>query len=198
MYTKKIYFSGGSAYELQEVFEHVPGVRSTRVGCMNPAPAEGDALPPGGVAFEAVLAGRLQGTVGVEVTFDPKKIDLSMLLDILFAVVSPYEPDGQGTSRGAMFRVGVYYEQAEDEPQLEYHLNFIASRGKPPATVCASLTVNDPISDQRQMRKCYARARRLTAFCPADEKHQHYLTQHPEAVTFIDFKRLRELQVLAD
>jgi len=196
MYTKRIYFSGGSAYELQEVFEHVTGVRSTRVGCLNAMPAEGDVPLSGGAAFEAVLSGRLQGVIGVEVTFDPKKVDLSMLLDMLFAVVSPYEPDGQGTARGSMYQVGIYYEQAEDEPQLEYHLNFIASRGKPPAATCAKLTINDPVSDQRQARKCYARARRLTAFCPADEKYQHYLAQHPEAVTFIDFKRLRELHVL--
>ena len=101
MYVKKIYFSGGSFHELQEVFAHVRGVVSTVVGYIN----AGTEAP----TYEDVVRGRTNAAMGVEVNFDPKKVDISMLIDILFAVVNPYSKDKQGPCEGPMYRSGVYY-----------------------------------------------------------------------------------------
>lgn len=156
MYTKKIYFSGGDHRELQEVFIDVPGVVNVLVGSIN------DAVD------------------GVEIEFNPKKMDLSMLMDVLFAVVDPYTQP-----------CGVYYVNGEDEPQVELHLNFIANRGKQPAVSCVGLTVNDPISNPKFARKCLARAARIKNFVAFEEGQQHYLRQHPELKTAIDFTKLK-------
>ena len=156
MYTKKIYFSGGDHRELQEVFIDVPGVINVLVGSIN------DAVD------------------GVEIEFNPKKMDLSMLMDVLFAVVDPYTQP-----------CGVYYANGEDEPQVELHLNFIANRGKQPAVSCVGLTVNDPISNPKFARKCLARAARINKFNAFDEEQQHYLRRHPELKTAIDFTKLK-------
>ncbi len=160
MYTKKIYFSGGDYHELQEVFSDVPGVMSTAVGYIETV----DDI----------------NSDGVEIVFNPKKMDLSMLMDILFAVVDPYTQ-----------KTGVYYVSGEDEPQVELHLNFIANRGKQPAVSCVGLTLNDPNSNPKFARKCLARASRLKKFTAADEEQQHYLRKHPEISTDIDLKKLK-------
>ena len=183
MYTKKIYFSGGDFHELQEVFRELPGVTDTKAGYIN---AEGEA------DFGRVASGTVRAYMGVEVSFNPKKMDLSKLMDVFFAVVNPYVPDGQGKARGEMYRAGVFYVDAEDEPQVEFHLNFIANRGKPPAVSCIGITMNDPNSNPKLSRHCYTLAEPLQRFQVAEPEHQHYLEQHREEETFIDFVKLRE------
>ena len=183
MYTKKIYFSGGDFHELQEVFRDLPGVTGTRTGYINAGEE---------TSHDAVASGAVPAYMGVEVAFNPKKMDLSKLMDVLFAVVDPYKEDGQGKTRGPMYRCGVFYADAEDEPQVELHLNFIANRGKPPAVSCVGLTMNDPNSNPKLARRCHAVAAALENFQEAEDEHQHYLQKHPETETFIDFGKLRE------
>ena len=171
MYTKKIYFSGGDFHELQAVFSGLPGVVTTRVGYLT---GEGND----------------DEVHGIEVEYNPKKVDLSMLMDILFAVVTPYRPDGQGKAIGKEFRAGVWYTDAEDEPHLQFYMHFLASRGKAPAATAAGLTINDPNS--KAVRKCYAKAVPLKDFREAAAEHQNYYTKHPDAESFIDWKSFRE------
>ena len=188
MYTKKIYFAGGSFYELQEVFARIEGVIGVTTGCIN-----SETQNP---THEEVLTGRTGAAMGVELSFDPKKIDLSSLMDILFAVITPYSKDRQGDCFGPMYRSGVYYTSAEDEPMVEYHMNFIRNRKKIPAATDDSITVNDPNSDPAGARQCYAEAKRLKNFTPAAEEHQNYLKKHPEVNTHIDFALLKELHII--
>ena len=95
MYTKKIYFSGGDFHELQEVFQDLPGVTETKTGYIN---ADDNAN------FNDIACGKVKGYMGIEVTFNPKKTDISKLMDVLFAVVNPYVSDGQGNARGELVR----------------------------------------------------------------------------------------------
>ena len=171
MYTKKIYFSGGDFHELQAMFEDLPGVVKVLPGYID---ADAVRSPAN---FEPRTVEKI---CGVEVEFNPKKMDLSMLMDVLFAVVDPYTQP-----------CGVYYANGEDEPQVELHLNFIANRGKQPAVSCVGLTVNDPISNPKFARKCLARAARINKFNAFDEEQQHYLRRHPELKTAIDFTKLK-------
>ena len=172
LYTKKIYFSGGDFHELQELFTDLPGILKVTAGYIdarnvisqvNPEPRTVENFP------------------GVEIEFNPKKMDLSMLMDVLFNVLNPYAENN----------LGVYSSSAEDEPQIELHMNFIANRGKQPAATGAMLTVNDPNHNPKFARKCYVAAGRLTKFSPAGEEHQNYFQKHPEIKTDIDFKKLK-------
>ena len=160
MYTKKIYFSGGDFHELQEVFTDVPGVLNTSVGYIETS--------------------NKSEINGIEIEFNPKKMDLSMLMDILFTVVDPYTQE-----------TGVYYTSGEDEPQVELHLNFIANRGKQPAVSNARLTINDPNSNPKFSRKCFVRVGRLTSFVAAPEDEQNLLKKNPELATDIDLTKLK-------
>lgn len=188
MYTKKIYFAGGSFHELQEVFSRVKGVVSTTAGYINslvPSPN-----------YEDVVWGKTGAAMGVEVVFDPKKVDISMLMDILFTVVNPYIKDRQGRCEGPMYRSGVYYSSAEDEPMVEYHMNFIRNRKKIPAATADAITVNDPNHDPAGARVSYAECMRLKNFYPAEDEHQGYIRLHPNLSTHIDFALLKKLNII--
>jgi len=171
MYLKHITFSGGDPRELQEVFDHVPGVMETLVGRVTTA--EGDEV------------------FAVRLGYNPKKMDLSMLMDTLFAIVSPHSPDGQGRARGKEYRAGVWYEEAEDEPHLEFYMHFLQNRGKPPAATGAGLTLNDPLEHAKAIRPIHAKALPLAGFTAAPDEAQHYYQKHPGAESDIDFDALK-------
>ncbi|MBR1647370.1 MAG: peptide-methionine (S)-S-oxide reductase [Selenomonadaceae bacterium] len=172
MYTKKIYFSGGNVNELQEIFRDVPGVVNVLVGTVA-AKNVRSYVEPEPQTVENISA--------VEIEFNPKRRDLSVLMDVLFNALNPYVENN----------LGVYYSSGEDEPQVELHLNFIANRGKQPAVSSANLTINDPNSNPKFSRKCFVRVGRLTNFVAAPEDEQNLLQKHPELSTDIDLTKLK-------
>lgn len=169
MFLKKISVSGGDPRELQAVFSDVPGIVDSFVGTIQ--------------ADEECIQ-------GLDLHFDPKRIDISMILDLLFAVVDPHLPDGQGNWRGPAYRAGVWYEDEEDLPQLELYMNFLRNRGKSPAVTNAKLTINDP-NTTKKVQHCYAGIHRQDRFTPAPDNDQHYYETHDTADTYIDFDKLR-------
>ena len=170
MYTKKIYFSGGNVQELQEIFNDVPGVLSVLVGNLSARNVH---------SYVDHEPQTLENIPAVEIEFNPKKMDLSMLMDILFNVLNPY----------ADKTLGVYYATGEDEPQVELHLNFIANRGREPVVSKACLTINDP--NNKVVRKCFVKVGRLINFIAAPEVEQNFLRKHPEIKTDIDLTKLK-------
>jgi peptide methionine sulfoxide reductase MsrA len=173
VYLKHITFSGGDPRDLQEVFDHVPGVVETAVG--------------------RVVTMDSDEVFAVRLSYNPKKMDLSMLMDLLFSIVSPYSPDGQGRARGTEYRAGVWYEEAEDEPHLEYYMHFLQNRGKPLAATGARLTLNDPVERTKAIRPIHAKALPLKSFTPAPDDAQHYYATHSGAESDIDFHAVKKL-----
>ena len=170
MYTKKIYFSGGNVRELQEIFSDIPGVLSVLVGKLSARNVHSYVNPE----MQTV-----EDISSVEIEFNPKKMDLSMLMDVFFNVFNPYAD-----------KLGVFYNSGEDEPQVELHLNFIANRGKEPVVSKACLTINDPNID-KIVRKCFVSVGRLINFVAAPEAEQNFLRKHPEIKTEIDLTKLK-------
>ena len=145
MYTKKIYFSGGNFNELKKIFVELKGVVNVTFGSISASNVISYANPePRGI----------EKVFGVEVEFNPKKNDISTLIDELFTVISPYVDNNSG----------VYYAMGEDAPQVELHMNFIANRDKESVGSSAAITINDPNSNPKRARKCYAVYGRLTKF----------------------------------
>ena len=171
MYTKKIYFSGGKVCELQEIFRDVPGVVNVLVGTVAAKNVHSYVDPE---------PRNVENISAVEIEFNPKRRDLSVLMDVLFNALNPYVENN----------LGVYYASGEDEPQVELHLNFIANRGREPVVTKACLTINDPNID-KAVRKCFVRVGRLTSFVAAPEDEQNLLQKHPEISTDIDLTKLK-------
>lgn len=145
MYTKKIYFSGGNFNELKNIFANLRGVVNVTFGTICAANV---------VSYVDFNAHDVENILGVEVEFNPKKNDISTLMDKFFSVVNPYSENNSG----------VYYAMGEDAPQVEFHMNFIANHGKESVGSDAALTINDPNSDIKRTRKCYVNYGRLEKF----------------------------------
>lgn len=171
MYTKKIYFSGTNVNELQEVFTDLPGVLKVLIGT---------AAAKNVHSYVNHELQTLKDISVVEIEFNPKKMDLSMLMDILFNVLNPYADKD----------LGIYYNSGEDEPQVELHLNFIANRGKEPVVSKACLTINNPNID-KVVRKSFVKVGRLINFTAAPEVEQNFLRKHPEIKSDIDLTKLK-------
>ena len=74
MFTKDLYLAGGSFHGLQEVFSRIYGVVDTKAGYANSrieAPTK-----------EQVADGSAEAVECVKVTYNPKKIDIGMLLNV--------------------------------------------------------------------------------------------------------------------
>lgn len=145
MYTKKIYFSGGNFNELKKIFVNLRGVVNVTLGTICASNV---------VSYVNFMPRDVENIFGVEVEFNPKKSDISTLIDELFAVVNPYAENN----------LGVYYAMGEDAPQVELHMNFVANRGKESVGSNAEITINDPNSNPKRARKCYVNYGRLTNF----------------------------------
>ena len=150
MYMKKIYFTAENFDEMKKIFENLSGVEKISAGKISAANVSSQVYPE---------PHEIENIFGAEIEFNPKKIDVSTLLDIFFENFNPYKENN----------LGVYYSSREDEPQIELHMNFIATRGKQTVSSCANLTINDPNSNPNFTRKCYASAGRLKNFV-AEEK----------------------------
>ena len=145
MYTKKIYFSGDDVNELQKIFADISGVVKVTGGKICAANV---------VSYANPEPHAVENILGVEVEFNPKKTDISTLIDKFFSVISPYKKNNSG----------VYYAMAEDAPQVELHMNFVANHGKELAVSNAAIIINDPNSNPKRARKCYAVAGKLKSF----------------------------------
>lgn len=150
MYTKKIYFTAENFDEMKNIFEKIPGVLKITGGKISAKNVSSQVQPE---------PTEIENIFGAEIEFNPKKTDLSTLMDIFFENFIPYKENNSG----------VYYFSGEDEPQVELHMNFIATRGKQMVSSSAHLTINDPNSNPNVLRKCYAKVGRLKNFL-AEEK----------------------------
>lgn len=145
MYTKKIYFTAENFDEMKKIFENLRGIEKISAGKISATNVSSQVQPE---------LHEVEKIFGAEIEFNPKKIDISTLLDILFENFNPYKENN----------LGVYYSSLEDEPQVELHMNFIATRGKQMVSSCANLTINDPNSNPNLARKCYVKVGRLKNF----------------------------------
>lgn len=143
LYTKKIYFTAKDISALKKIFENARGVIKISAGNISARNVFSQVNPE---------PHKIENISGVEIEFNPKKTDLSTLMDIFFDEFNPYADNNSG----------IYYLTGEDEPQIELHMNFIATYDKQMISSSAHLTINDPNS--KPVQKCYASAGRLVNF----------------------------------
>ena len=145
LYTKKIYFTAKDFPTLKKIFTDSRGVMKISAGKISARNVSSQVN---------ITPHEIENIRGVEIEYNPKKTDISTLMDIFFDEFNPYAENN----------LGVYYAVGEDEPQVELHMNFIATQGKHMAASCAQLTINDPNSNINLTKKCYATAGRLKNF----------------------------------
>ena len=185
---KELYLAGGSYYGIQEVFSRLPGVVDTVAGFANCSVEN--------PTKEMFQEGKAEGRECVKVIYNPKKIDISMMLQVFFTLINPYTDGIQGKLRGHQYRSGVYYVSREDTFQIGYYMSFIQNRGLPRQMTEAAMVINEFEGEKKVRPKVKTEMAELINFYPAPEEEQHYLRSHPDAYTPIDIKLLEQLKII--
>lgn len=167
---KTIYFAGGCFWGTEHLFSLVPGVTATRVGYANSRVAD--------PTYELVCSGTTGAAETVEVTFNPRRVGLTQLVDLYLKSVDPTSFNRQGNDCGTQYRTGIYYaDQADSQPVFDALRRLAAELGRPVAIE------SGPIEN----------------FYPAEEYHQQYLRKNPGGYCHVNpalFKEAAGLKLL--
>lgn len=90
--------------------------------------------------------------------YDPKTVDLNLLLDLYFKTIDPTSLNRQGNDRGTQYRTGIYYINKEDLPVINQAIKLLSTQYKTPIAI---------------------EVKPLTNFYPAETYHQDYLDKNP-------------------
>ncbi len=154
-----IVFAGGCFWGVQAVFQHIKGVEDAVSGYA------------GGMADTAIYEKVSMGTSGhaesVNVTYNPEKVSLAQLMKVYFSVAhDPTELNRQGPDTGTQYRSEVFFTSPEQGKAVESYIAQLNETKSFPGPV---VTKTEP----------------LQAFYPAEEHHQNYATDHPDAIYIV-------------
>jgi peptide-methionine (S)-S-oxide reductase len=164
--------AGGCFWGVQGVFQHVKGVNNAVSGY-----AGG---PANSAQYEIVGSGKTGHAEAVEITFDPKIVDLGTLLRIYFSVAhNPTELNRQGPDSGTQYRSTIF---AQNDAQKRFAEAYIKQLDK--ARVYGAPIVTTIETSKR--------------FYPAEAYHQDYATLHPDSgyIAIYDLPKIDNLKRL--
>ncbi|CEN38935.1 Peptide methionine sulfoxide reductase MsrA/MsrB 2 (Includes: Peptide methionine sulfoxide reductase MsrA; Peptide methionine sulfoxide reductase MsrB) [Capnocytophaga cynodegmi] len=156
---KEIYFAGGCFWGTEHFFKQIRGVVATQVGYAN-----GNTQKP---SYEEVYTDKTGFTETVKVVYDPKQVDLQLLLDLFYETIDPTSLNKQGNDIGTRYRTGIYTIDDSDREMITKSLNELASKYNQPIVV-----ENLPLKN----------------FYDAEEYHQNYLDKNPGGYCHINPK----------
>ena len=120
----EIYFAGGCFWGTEHFLKQIRGVESTQVGYANSNVAN--------PSYEQVCSGKTNAAETVKVVYDPKTVDLNLLLDLYFKTIDPTSLNRQGNDRGTQYRTGIYYVDKEDLPVIKQAIQLLSAQYKTP------------------------------------------------------------------
>ena len=136
-------FAGGCFWCIETAFEGKAGVKSVVSGYTS-----GSKLDP---TYEEVSSGGTGHTEAIQITYDPRAISYTALLDIFWRNIDPTQGDGQFCDKGTQYRSGIYYANDAQKLAAETSKRAIAARlGKPVVTEIVVATKFYPAEDYHQ------------------------------------------------
>jgi peptide-methionine (S)-S-oxide reductase len=164
--------SGGCFWGMQDVFQHVKGVKEAVSGYA------------GGTAdtahYEIVSTGATRQAESLKITYDPSVVTYGTLLRVLVSVAAnPTELNYQGPDHGPQYRSMVWVENPEQRRIAGAYLRQLS----------ASHTFDAPI---------VAQVVTAMPFYPAEAYHQNYATLYPDNpyIALIDAPKITALAKL--
>ncbi|WP_405384124.1 hypothetical protein [Phascolarctobacterium sp.] len=147
---KKLYLVSDAHAEVCEAFASVKGIEKIALGMARAKRKD--------VITEPISC--------TEVTYNPKKLDVTDILGIFFKVINPYVATENELDEHPPY--AVCYSSGEDVYQIEYYMKFMQLRGAEPAAACGNLIVNDSITQGHEPRFLNVEYLRLESFSPAE------------------------------
>ena len=144
-------FAGGCFWCVEAVFRQLDGVREVTSGYAGVAAETAN--------YEAVCTGKTGHAEAVKVVYDPTKISFEQLLKVHFATHDPTTMNRQGNDFGPQYRSAIFYS---NEKEKELARAFIADLTDSKVFERPIVTAVEP----------------LTAFYPAEPKHQDFVSCH--------------------
>lgn len=162
--------AGGCFWGMEEVFEHVRGVKEVTAGYS------------GGAANTATYGQVSDGDTGhaesVRIVYDPQKVSYGELLKVYFSVAhNPTELNRQGPDSGSQYRSEIFYTTPQQRTVASDYIRQLGA-----ATIFGA-----PIVTEIQP---------LKAFYKAEDYHQDYADQHPDSpyIVYNDAPKVVHLQ----
>ena len=148
----KATFAGGCFWCMEEVYDKVPGVRTTVSGYMG-----GRTKNP---TYESISSGATGHAEVVQVEYDPAKVSYEKLLEVFWRNIDPTQRDGQFCDHGSQYRSAIFYHSPEQQKAAE------ASK--------AQLDKTKPFKGEIVTQIAAA-----PEFYAAEDYHQDYHTKNP-------------------
>jgi peptide-methionine (S)-S-oxide reductase len=164
--------SGGCFWGMQDVFQHVKGVKEAVSGYTGGA--------AGTAHYEIVSTGTTGQAESLNITYDPSVVTYGALLRVLVSVaMNPTELNYQGPDHGPQYRSIIWVENPEQRRIADAYLRQLT----------ASHTFDAPIATQ---------VATAMPFYPAEAYHQNYATLHPDSpyIALIDAPKITALAKL--
>ncbi len=147
-----ITLGGGCFWCLEAVYLEVDGTIAVESGYCN-----GHVVNP---SYEQVCGGQTGHAEVVRVTFDPQRISLREVLEILFVIHDPTTLNRQGNDVGTQYRSGIYFETPQQASVARAMLEELAASG-----VYRQPVVTEVLP--------------LSNYSAAEGYHQRYFENHP-------------------
>lgn len=130
----EIYLAGGCFWGTEHFLKQIRGVEQTEVGYANsqvPNPT-----------YKEVCTGNTGAVETVKVVYDPRTVDLDLLLDLYFQTIDPTSVNRQGGDSGLQYRTGIYYIDKDDAPVIEAAIKDLAKDYAKPIAIEVMPLVN--------------------------------------------------------
>ena len=150
--TESLVLGGGCFWCTDAAYKLLPGVKHVTCGY-----AGGTERNP---TYEDVCAHTTGHAEVIKIDYDPAVAPLSAVLDYFWSVHNPTQAGGQGNDEGPQYRSIILYANAAQKAAAEQSL------------AAAQKTFRDPITTEIAP---------LTHFWPAEDYHQDYFANNPDA-----------------
>jgi peptide-methionine (S)-S-oxide reductase len=148
-------FGNGCFWCTEAVFQQLKGVRSVVSGYSG-----GWAPNP---SYQEVCTGATGHAEALQITYDPAIVSYRDLLEVFWQTHDPTTLNRQGADVGTQYRSAIFYHSDEQKKLAEELKQKLDASGAFDGPIVTEVTP-------------------FTAFYPAEDYHQNYYNQHPEAM----------------
>jgi peptide-methionine (S)-S-oxide reductase len=167
--TETAILSGGCFWGMQDVFQHVKGVKEAISGYTGGSAST--------ASYETVSTGTTGHAESLEIVYDPRVVTYGTLLRVFVSVAAnPTELDYQGPDHGTQYRSAIWAANPEQQKIADAYIRQLT----------AAQTFAAPI---------VTRVNQAMPFYPAEAYHQNYAALHPDSlyIALIDAPKVQAL-----